>query len=133
IDDLQKQYAGELAQYLLDLIPRETAAQYRLPDPQIDYKDPMSSLDSLKPPPRPVEPVDSTQKAPPVISRDPGKTIPPDGPPIGKRVTEIIVTSKAGAPAGSKPDVPARTSGGFSPYPMTANLRPTILYREKAK
>src|SRR5215468_5963408 len=48
INDWQKRQAGELAQYLLDLIPRETAEQYDLPASQVVYSNPSGDLSCLK-------------------------------------------------------------------------------------
>jgi TonB family protein len=81
----QKKYAGELAEYLLDMIPREIAEQHRLPQSEIVYG------------------------APPKARADPN------------RRPEVSPASGA-------------TSGGSAPIkPMSASLRPTITYREKAK
>src|SRR5262245_1806745 len=48
INDWQKRQAGELAQYLLDLIPRETAEQYDLPASQLGSSVPSDALSCLK-------------------------------------------------------------------------------------
>jgi TonB family protein len=53
ISDWQKQCAGELAQYLLDLIPRETAEQFQLPVSQIASAMPTGAPSCLKPASRP--------------------------------------------------------------------------------
>src|SRR5262245_30298700 len=53
INDSQKQNAGELARYLLDLIPRETAEQFQLPVSQDAPAGPPSAPSCLKPASRP--------------------------------------------------------------------------------
>jgi TonB family protein len=110
IGDWQKQYAGELAQYLLDLIPRETAEQFQLPASQIVYAPPLVPSTCLKPASRPSAPGDLNQKPP----ASGGVPTPPSKP------------SASG-------DSNQKIRLGSSVEPMSQNLRPTILYREKAK
>ncbi len=118
ISDWQKQYAGELAQYLLDLIPRETAEQFQLPVSQIVYATPLVPSACLKPASRPSAPGDLNQKSP--LSG-----IPPVGDPRG-------VPAPPPKP-GAAGDSNQKVQPGSSVEPMSQNLRPTILYREKAK
>jgi len=114
INDWQKRSAGELAQYLLDLIPRETAEQYQLPASQIVYATPLVPSACLKPMPRPSAPGAPNQSPRPSAPGDPYQ-LPP-----------LILPPRVGDPRGvpappPKPNVPSDSN------------RPTILYREKAK
>ena len=119
INDWQKRQAGELARYLLDLIPRETAEQYDLPASQVVYAIPSGALSCLK-----GAPLQSST-----------------GDENSKRISAALQTAGAipgvdprGAPAAStKPDNPVKQEANSTTLPMSANLRPTILYREKAK
>ncbi len=126
INDWHKQQAGELAQYLLDLMPRDIAEQYDLQGSQVIYTIPSSALSCLKRAPQQgvtdnlqpgrisLTPYDSNRKPPTsgVKSGEDSQRAPAD------RVTL---------------DNLVRRDDASSIYPMSANLRPTILYREKAK
>jgi TonB family protein len=126
INDWQKQQAGELAQYLLDMIPRNIGDQYELPASQTVYSIPSSALSCLKSAPQQGAAADSNPKR---ISPAPGDLI------LTPKIAGVIpVRDPQGVPASpTKPAYPARQDGNSATLPMTANLRPTILYREKAK
>ncbi len=141
--------AEEWAQYLLDLIPREIAAQYQIPPSQIVYSSPSSAPSCLKPMPRPSSPAGSTTRPQPATPSDstrkpqpavPGDSVPKPQPTAPgnsnrqPRLTAVIPDGTGLAILGAppKPTYPRRSAD--SPvFPMTGNLRPTILYREKAK
>ncbi|HKQ73982.1 MAG TPA: TonB family protein [Blastocatellia bacterium] len=121
INDWHRRHAGEMAQYLLDMIPRDVAEQYDLPASQIVY---YGSSACLIRSPRPNAAGDSKLK----LSLDSTGDSKP-------RVDGVV---SGGNPSGiqeppPKPDYPVKQDGDSSTHPMSASLRPTILYREKAK
>src|SRR5262249_61946050 len=105
--------------YLSDLLPRETAEQYALPASQVVYAIPSGALSCLK-----GAPLQSST-----------------GDENSKRISAALQTAGAipgvdprGAPAAStKPDNPVKQEANSTTLPMSADLRPMILYREKAK
>jgi TonB family protein len=123
INDWQKQQAGELAQYLLDMIPRSIGDEYELPASQTVYSIPSSALSCLKGAPQQGAAADSNPKR---ISAAPGDlSLPPQ--------TAAVLAVRDPQSVPTKPAYPARQDDNSATLPMTANLRPTILYREKAK
>src|SRR5262249_16461337 len=126
INDWQKRQAGELAQYLLDLIPRETAEQYDLPASQVVYSIPSGALSCLKRAPQQGATGDENPKRASAAPGDLNKQLQTAG--------AIPGVDPLGVPAASTiPDYPVKQDANSTTLPMTANLRPTILYREKAK
>src|SRR5262249_3028310 len=129
----QKQNAGELARYLLDLIPRETAEQFQLPVSQDAPAGPPSAPSCLKPASRPNASGDLNQKPQPRAPLNQNQAPTGGQPPVGDPPGASATPNKP-----SDPGLPNKklegAQGASSPVePMTANLRPTILYREKAK
>ncbi len=131
--------AGELAQYLVDMIPREIAEQYQLPASQVVYSNPSIALTCFKPTPRPSAPGDSTSKPQPAASADSNSTRQPAAPgdlnkqPPAAGVEPGKIHLTVLDPSRTKPAPPVKQGGDSTVLPMSANLRPTILYREKAR
>jgi len=126
INDWQKRQAGDLAQYLLDLIPRDTAEQYDLPAPQVVYAIPSGALSCLKGAPQQSAAGDENTRRVSLAPRDVNQQLQTAG--------AISGVDPRGAPAAStQPDYPVKQGANSTTLPMSANLRPTILYREKAK
>src|SRR5262245_12929695 len=122
INDWQKQQAGELAQYLLDMFPRSIGDQYELPASQTVYSVPSSALSCLKGASQQSAAADSNQKR---LSPAPGDLS------LTPQTARIIARDRQSV--STEPASPVRRDHNSATVPMTASLRPTILYREKAK
>ena len=126
INDWQKRQAGDLAQYLLDLIPRETAEQFDLPAPQVVYSIPSGALSCLKGALHQSATGNANLRPSSIAPRDLNQQLQIAG--------AISGVDPHGAPAAStQPDYPVKQGANSTTLPMSANLRPTISYREKAK